>query len=278
MPIGVSLPALSLGHATQKRRSRRVHRNCPPSSLNLFPIPLCPTSTLLTLTQQDTGNKISRRALLHGTPHIVLAGKSVIQHDVVIRGDLVRAPPAPPSADPKDKEKSPNAVSIHLGRYVFVSPHCTLHPPSRLSTPHPPSSLSKQADTYTPPGGPTHPLAPTLTYFPLRIADFVYIGPHTHINAATIGSYVSIGAHCTVGNMVVIKDNVRVLDHTVLPAGSVWASGSVVAGRPARVVGELGEGWGAGGVEGGPGMEARELWRGVGNATVGGGLTAGGKR
>jgi hypothetical protein len=36
------------------------------------------------------------------------------------------------------------------------------------------------------------------------------------------------------------------------------------------VVGELGEGWGAGGVEGGPGMEARELWRGVGNASVGG--------
>ena len=57
----------------------------------------------------------------------------------------------------------------------------------------------------------------------------------------------------------------RVLDDTALPAGSVWASGSVVGGRPGRVVGELGEGWGAGGVEGGPGMEARELWRGVGN-------------
>jgi hypothetical protein len=70
--------------------------------------------------------------------------------------------------------------------------------------------------------------------------------------------------------MVVIKDNVRVLDYTVLPAGSVWASGSVVGGRPGRVVGELGEGWGAGGVEGGPGMEARELWRGVGNVSGGG--------
>ena len=71
--------------------------------------------------------------------------------------------------------------------------------------------------------------------------------------------------------MVVIKDNVKILDHAVLPAGSVWASGSVVGGRPGRVVGELGEGWGAGGVEGGPGMEARELWRGVGNKDPAGG-------
>jgi acetyltransferase-like isoleucine patch superfamily enzyme len=178
------------------------------------------------------------------------------------------------TTDPKDKDKSPNTISIHLGRYVFVSPHCTLHPPSRLSAPHPPSSTtpptaSKQTDVHNTPIGPLPASTPqTLTYFPLRIADFVFIGAHTHINAATIGSHVSIGAHCSVGNMVVIKDNVRILDYTVLPAGSVWASGSVVGGRPGRVVGELGEGWGAGGVEGGPGMEARELWRGVSNAAA----------
>jgi dynactin-5 len=223
---------------------------------------------------QDTGNKISRRALLHGTPHIVLAGKSVIQHDVVIRGDLVRQQSSSSSSSTTDsKEKTSNSVSIHLGRYVFVSPHCTLHPPSRLSAPHPPaapsSSSTAAATSVHTLIGPQPAGQQTLTYFPLRIADFVYIGPHTHVNAATIGSHVSIGAHCVVGNMVVIKDNVRVLDYTVLPAGSVWASGSVVGGRPGRVVGELGEGWGAGGVEGGPGMEARELWRAVGNASGG---------
>lgn len=64
--------------------------------------------------------------------------------------------------------------------------------------------------------------------------------------------------------MVIIKDNVKVLDHTVLPAGSVWSSGGIVAGRPGRVVGELGDGWGSGGVEGGPGAQAREMWAGVG--------------
>jgi dynactin-5 len=249
-----------------------------PSTKTFLPI------TILTLTPsplQDTGNKISRRALLHGTPHIVLAGKSVIQHDVVIRGDLVRQQSSSSSSSSSSsttdpKEKTPNSVSIHLGRYVFVSPHCTLHPPSRLSAPHLPASSSSSSSSTTTTAISVHtPIGPqpagqqTLTYFPLRIADFVYIGPHTHVNAATIGSHVSIGAHCTVGNMVVIKDNVRVLDYTVLPAGSVWASGSVVGGRPGRVVGELGEGWGAGGVEGGPGMEARELWRGVGNASGG---------
>ena len=89
------------------------------------------------------------------------------------------------------------------------------------------------------------------------------IGPYTHIQAAKIGNHVSIGANCSVGSFCIINDNVRVEDGTVLPASSVWASGSVVAGRPARVVGELGEGWG--GVEGGPGAEERERWANAGN-------------
>jgi dynactin-5 len=62
---------------------------------------------------------------------------------------------------------------------------------------------------------------------------------------------------------------VRVEDGAVLPPGSMWASGSVVAGRPGRVVGEVGEAWG--GVEGGMGVGGvalvggRERWAGVGN-------------
>ena len=225
---------------------------------------------------------MSRRALIHGTPHIILAGKSVIQHDVVIRGDLVRhhVPPAS-SADSSTNAggggastKPQNAVSIHLGRYVFLSSHVILHPPSRLSS----SSSSSSAPTF--PGdkpGPTNthihapssltphiPTPATLTYYPLRIADHVYVGPHSWISAASIGSHVHIGARCRVGNMAIIKDNVRVLDDAVLPPGSVWPSGSVVAGRPARVVADLGDAWGAGGIEGGPGANSREMWAAVG--------------
>lgn len=77
--------------------------------------------------------------------------------------------------------------------------------------------------------------------------------------------------------MVIIKDNVKVEDDTVLPQGSVWRSGVVVAGRPGRVVGGLGEGWtngaagegggGGAGAGGAGGMEGwgRELWASVGN-------------
>lgn len=42
----------------------------------------------------------------------------------------------------------------------------------------------------------------------------------------------------------IIRDNVKVLPHSVVPANMVIPSNSVVGGRPARVVGELGEGWG----------------------------------
>lgn len=68
---------------------------------------------------------------------------------------------------------------------------------------------------------------------------------------------------------MIIKDNVHVEDHSVLPAGSMWASGTVVAGKPGRVVGEVGEAWG--GVEGGVGVGGvalvggRERWASVGN-------------
>ena len=73
--------------------------------------------------------------------------------------------------------------------------------------------------------------------------------------------------------MVIIKENVRILDGAVLPANSVWSSGCVVGGRPGRVVGSVGEGWGerAGSAgagktgEDGVGVRGRERWAGVGN-------------
>lgn len=180
----------------------------------------------------------------------------MIQHDVVIHGNLVRpAQPRPPSQTSGDqKPSSQEQTSIHLGRYVFISPGCTLHPPSRLTT-----ATNQHGEP-----------AQTVTYFVLRISDYVFIGPNTHVRAAEIRSNVYIGANCSIGNMVIIKDNVKILDGAVLPANSVWASGSIVAGKPARVIGELGEGWGGGGSSGsavdeGIGVRSRERWAAVGN-------------
>jgi dynactin 5 len=177
---------------------------------------------------------------------------------VVIQGDLVRAPQSKPTPSTESSSETKPAstqetTSIHLGRYVFVSPHCTLHPPSRLTTST--STSTSSHDTQT--------KSPTLTYYPLRIGDHVYIGAHTHIQAAQIGSHVRIGANCVIGNLVIVKDNVRIEDGAVLPANTVWGSGVVVAGRPARVVGEVGDGWAA--IETGPGGagEGRARWEGV---------------
>lgn len=207
--------------------------------------------------ETETGNKISRLAQVLGAKHIVLAGKCVIQSGTIIRGDLIRPVATPKASDSlapgaASAKKPSQPSSVHLGRYVFVSPNCTLSPPSRVDR-------SKGEA-----GG-------EAAYFPMRIADNVFIGSGCNIRAAEIRSGVHIGNGVTVGNMVVIKENVRVLEGAVLPAGSVWASGSVVAGSPARVVGETAEAWGGGGGSGTTaadelvGVRCRERWANVRN-------------
>lgn len=207
---------------------------------------------------QDTGNKISRASKIIGAKHIVLSGKCVISEGVVVRGDLVRPAEPKSSAAEQSKSKPTGVHSVHLGRYVFVSSDCVLRPPSRLS-----SIASRSGES----SEPQH------VYYPLRIYDHVFIGPRSTIQAAEIRSNVYIGARVTVGNMVIIKDNVKVLDGAVLPANSVWPSNSIVGGVPARVVGELAEGWGIGsssaagqgGWEDMIGVRARDRWASVGN-------------
>lgn len=213
--------------------------------------------------ETETGNKISRLAQVVGAKHIVLSGKCVIQQGTVVRGDLIRpqAPPKPADTnlDPKSAaaKKPSQPSSVHLGRYVFVSTNCTLHPPSRMDR-----TGVKDADGRE---------KTQLMYYPLRITDHVFIGPNSHIRAAEIRSNVHIGAGVTVGNFCVIKENVKVLDGAVLPANSVWPSNSIVGGSPARVVGELAEAWDGGTTSGGAGgdelvgVKSRERWASVGN-------------
>ena len=187
---------------------------------------------------QETGNKISRRALIHGTQHIILQGKSVVESGVIIRGDIVKsAPPAAPSAADA-KAKPANAVSIQCGRYVYIHPNVTLHPPTYYRQGH-------------------------STPQPLRISDYVTIGEGSVISAGQIGRNVEIGKRCSLGNLCMIKDCTKILDDTVIPAMSQWPGGVVIGGRPARIVGEIGDGWGA--VEGGDGGMDKIRWASVGN-------------
>jgi dynactin-5 len=200
---------------------------------------------------QDTGNKVSRRSQIIGTTNIILGGKTVIQAEVIIRGDLLRTyPPAAPG------EKQPGAgVAVAIGRYCIFSRGCELKPPGKLykgsilpyTNPH----------TYTYTGANTRDRA--FSYYPLKIADHVFVGPGSVVEAALIGSHVRIGAGVVVGKFAIIKDFVRVLDGAVVPPNMVVPSFSIVAGRPARVVGELAEGE----IEG---FDLREEYRAVGNA------------
>ncbi|KAL2008267.1 hypothetical protein VTN00DRAFT_8249 [Thermoascus crustaceus] len=196
--------------------------------------------------ETDTGNKISRRSLIHGTQHIILGGKTVIQTDAVIRGDLYRVPqPQQPqtssstdSDHPQQQSPAPTppSVAITIGRYSYVSKQAILRPPSRLHR-------------------------GIHSFYPLKIGDHVFIGERAVVEAATVGNHVHIGKEAVIGSMAILKDFAYVLDGAVVPPGMVVPSWCVVGGAPARIVGEVGEGYGVEGAEGGL---ARERYRLVG--------------
>ncbi|KAH8601729.1 dynactin [Bisporella sp. PMI_857] len=179
--------------------------------------------------ETDTGNKVSRRSQIIGTTNIILGGKTVIQAEVIIRGDLLRSFP---SSNPGEKQGNPVAVAI--GRYCFFSRGCELKPPGKL-------------------------YKGMFSYYPLKIADHVFVGSGSVVEAALIGTHVNIGANVVVGKFAIIKDFVKILDGTVVPPNMVIPSFSIVAGRPAQIVGEVAEGE----VES---FDIREIYRSVGNS------------
>lgn len=79
---------------------------------------------------QDTGNKVSRRSQIIGTTNIILGGKTVIQAEVIIRGDLLRT--LPPSNGEERAKQAGNPVAVAIGRYCFFSRGCVLRPPGKM--------------------------------------------------------------------------------------------------------------------------------------------------
>ncbi|KAH7041954.1 dynactin subunit 5 [Macrophomina phaseolina] len=183
--------------------------------------------------ETDSGNKVSRRAHISGTANITLGGKTVIMADVHLRGDLHRFKTPSSSTDPDSKPStSSSANAISIGRCTVIGAGCVIKPPARISR-------------------------GALSYYPMKIGDNVFVGPNSHISAASISSHVHVGEGCVLEPFCIVRDNVKILPHSVVPANMVIPSNSIVGGRPARVVGELGEGWGVaaggGGVGGGGG-------------------------
>ncbi|RFU33358.1 hypothetical protein B7463_g3012, partial [Scytalidium lignicola] len=187
--------------------------------------------------ETETGNKVSRRSQIIGSTNIILGGKTVIQAEVIIRGDLIRTLGQTPSTSSSDgKSTSGNPVAVAIGRYCFFSRGCELRPPAKV-------------------------YKGSYSHFPLKIGDHVFVGSGSIIEAALIGSHVYIGSNCVIGKFSLIKDFVRILDGTVVPPNMVIPAFSIVAGVPGRVVGEILEGE----VEG---FDLREVYRSVGNAPL----------
>ncbi|KZM22367.1 uncharacterized protein EKO05_0007738 [Ascochyta rabiei] len=174
--------------------------------------------------ETDSGNKVSRRAAITGTANITLGGRTVIMADVQLRGDL-----HPTRSAPSQSGRETTPISINIGRCTVISTGSVIKPPARISR------------------GQVH-------YYPMKIGDNVFVGPNSTISAISISSHVHIGANVTIQPFVIIKENVKILPHTVVPMNMVIASGSVVGGQPARVIGEVGEGWGVGGGGAGGGL------------------------
>ncbi|KAF2126767.1 trimeric LpxA-like protein [Dothidotthia symphoricarpi CBS 119687] len=174
--------------------------------------------------ETDSGNKVSRRSAITGTANITLGGRTVIMADVQLRGDLHSTRPVPSQSG---REVTPTSISI--GRCTVISTGSVIKPPCRISRGQ-------------------------VQYYPMKIGDNVYVGPNCTIQAINISSHVHIGEKVTIQPFVIIKENVKILPHSVVPANMVIASGSVVGGQPARIVGEVGEGWGVSGGGAGGGL------------------------
>ncbi|KAL8989298.1 MAG: hypothetical protein Q9169_008389, partial [Polycauliona sp. 2 TL-2023] len=137
--------------------------------------------------ETETGNKVSRRAQLHGTQHITLGGRCVISPNVCIRGDLVR--PAPSSStststDPNNPKsqataaKKPHPItSVTLGKYVILCPGVLLKPALRMV------------------GGRNGAQA---QHIPLTIGSHVFIAASCTISAASIGDHVVLEPSCVI--------------------------------------------------------------------------------
>lgn len=104
-----------------------------------------------------------------------------------------------------------------------------------------------------------------LAYYPVKIGDNVFIGPGTYVASAGISSHAHIGANCVLSPFCIIKEGARVLPDSVVPPNMIVPAGCIAAGRPARIISEIGDGAGQGGtidewVEGG---DLRELVRSI---------------
>ncbi|KAL1924151.1 uncharacterized protein VTP21DRAFT_7186 [Calcarisporiella thermophila] len=153
--------------------------------------------------ETDTGNKVSRNTCITGSQNIILGGKTIIQTNCIVRGDLRRT-------------GGGQTVVISVGRYCLLAKNSVIRPPYK---------------TYK----------GIFSYYPMRIGDHVSVGEGSIVEAASIGSFVRIGKNCVIGRFAIIKDCCLIEDNTFIPPNTVIPSFSVYSGSPGKFVRELPE-------------------------------------
>ena len=110
-------------------------------------------------------------------------------------------------------------AQIKFGKYVIINEKITIHPPFVFK------KNEKQK----------------IQFVSFEIGDYVSIGSHTVVQAASIGSNVIIGKDCILSHRCVIHDNVRILDNSIVPPDAVIPPYSIYGGKPALYIAELPE-------------------------------------
>ena len=152
----------------------------------------------------STGNIISRKATICKPQSVEIPqGRCIICPDVIIRGDL---------------------APVQLNRYCSIGARTSLHP----------------CFTSTSSGDGDNKIT-NMKYIPQTIGADVSIGEDCVIEAAVIGTGCVIEDHCVISKRCVLKDFVHVLEGSVIPSDMVLPPFAIVAGNPARIIGEMPE-------------------------------------
>ncbi len=137
---------------------------------------------------------------------------NIISRSTVIRKPQALEVPGGKCVVQHDCVINADLAPIQLNRYVYIDKKCILRPSNSITDP------SK--------------------FIPLTIGTGTFVGENTLIESAVIGIGCEIGKNCILSKRSILKDYVKVLDDTVIPPDLVLPPFAIVAGNPARIIGE----------------------------------------
>nr|QBH72932.1 dynactin subunit P25 [Nicoletia phytophila] len=130
-----------------------------------------------------SGNKVSKQTVLCGSQNIVLNGKTIVQSDAIIRGDL---------------------ANVRIGRYCVISKHVVIRPPFK--------KFSKGVAFF-----PLH-IGDHVYIGERSVVNAAVLGSYVYI-----GKNCVIGRRCVLKDCCMIADNTVLPPETVVPSFTVYS-------------------------------------------------------